>query len=53
MKNIQYARVGTVRTKAHYTQLANNHQNTIGFVESIKSSEHQLFNNTINKISCK
>ncbi|SEK74842.1 hypothetical protein SAMN04488008_10282 [Maribacter orientalis] len=53
MKNLQYARVGTVRTKANYRQSANNHQSTTGFVESIKSSEHNLINNTINNISCK
>tara|TARA_R110000764_G_scaffold43782_2_gene98490 strand:+ start:451 stop:645 length:195 start_codon:yes stop_codon:yes gene_type:complete len=53
MKNLQYARVGAVRAKANDSNSTNNHQSTIDFVEGFKSSTKKLFNNTLNKTSCK
>ncbi len=53
MKNLQYARVGTVRAKADNSSSEYNNQSMTGIVVSFKSSANKLFNNTVNNISCK
>ena len=53
MKNLQYARVGAVRAKANNSNSTNNHQSSFGSVESFKGSPNKIFNNTLNKSSCK
>jgi len=53
MKNLQYARVGTVRAKSMYDQHLNLQESVGGSSENITGTEHTLINNPLNNISCK
>ncbi|TDT43723.1 hypothetical protein CLV90_2846 [Maribacter spongiicola] len=53
MKNLQYARVGTIRHKDAYQQTANTQQSGSSFSAAFNAEEATLNNNQLNNISCK
>lgn len=53
MKNLQYARVGTIRHKNAYQQTVNTQQSGSSFSAAFNAEETTLNNNQLNNISCK
>ncbi|SIQ90395.1 hypothetical protein [Maribacter ulvicola] len=53
MNNLQYARVGAVRSKDSYDQATNVQDSNSSSSGAFKSQEATLHNNHLNNISCK
>ncbi|WP_405412874.1 hypothetical protein [Maribacter sp. Asnod1-A12] len=53
MNNLQYARVGAVRSKDAHSQSSNVEAITSGSSDAIVALEDTLNNNHLNNISCK
>ncbi len=53
MNNLQYARVGAVRSKNFHSQASNVEAITSSSLDAIVAQEDTLNNNHLNNISCK